>query len=201
MTYQLEPDELISAIKAKYRKHWELNDLGHREHHFNRVYAAALVIVERLSITGIDQNHIAIVAYFHDLFCWSRENHHFLSEAFIRTTDCALVKAACKSREEIDLVANACLQHRKSVRVESTHILSEIMRAADREAPKGADTILDRSIHYHSAQGVNAEAARAKAVAHVKQIYGKDGYEKLPPLYRKAFDRELSEMFAVVDAL
>lgn len=194
-------DALRLDIQLAYGKKWELNDQGHQQPHFRAVEECGNYINETLSL-GQDPKLILYVAWFHDLFAWSRNNHHEIAFEWIKSTDCPIISQL--TRPERETVAYACLEHRASGKGEDhrfhTH-LSELMCAADRGFPTNAKALLARAINYRIEKGVSFNRAILEATEHVKAKYGTDGYAYYPKLYREVFGEALTLQRKEVDDL
>ncbi len=104
--------KLEEKIINTFSPMWGFNDGAHRIEHFSEVYQTALEINSKLKL-GQDRKLLMFSAYFHDLFAWSRENHHLLSEEFIRGT-CHELIVNNLNKEERKIVAGACRHPRAS---------------------------------------------------------------------------------------
>lgn len=193
-------NELITSIKKEFSPIWLLNDRGHREEHFDDVLKTGLHINEALNL-GFDEKLIVLVAYFHDMFAWSRNNHQLMSAHWVRTTDHKFF--ASLSEEERELVALACEEHRASYRGEYSHLFCELMASADRGFPKldMTDRIQRSVIFRIDRVGMSEEEAYIDSIKHVIEKYGRGGYARLPAMYMKAFESEIQQFYDEVDRL
>jgi hypothetical protein len=191
------------AVIDKYSAHWELLDPAHRLSHFDSVFNTALVIMERSPLLDVNPEEVFLVAYYHDLFTWSRNNHHFLSETFIRTTSCQIVREFAPTPEAIDRVALACREHRASWAGEFSGDLSRLMSAADRGVPSTAQSLLNRALFYAAAHnpGKTDEQIMELSVAHIREKYGRTGYAKIPLDHLEMFREEYEILYAEIDNL
>ena len=194
--------EVRESVIVKYSRHWELLDPAHRVEHFDDVFNTAVALVSRTGM-AVDLKEVFVVAYFHDLFTWSRSNHHLLAETFIRTSSCPIVTSLLETAEAIDRVALACREHRASWTGGHSTDLSRLMSAADRGIPKSAQVQLDRSMQYTRVHcpGMSEEEVRAESVKHVKEKYGRGGYARVPDFHRELFAQEYEVLWAEIDAL
>lgn len=190
-------DELRAAIKADFSQAWLLNDRAHREEHFQEVETTGLIIRDRLRLE-IGSQEIMLVAWFHDLFAWSRHNHHILSYTWMMTNNWEPLRRYRHIRRRI---AQACKEHRASYRGEFFSPLSELMNAADRERPGNVEAMIQRSIKYHEDKGLAPGNERAGAVKHIKEKFGTQGYARYPAMYEEAFGDELKRQREEIDAL
>jgi hypothetical protein len=185
-------DRLISKMGAVYR----CNDGAHQIQHFNAVEVCGNEINNRLKL-GFDPKLIMLVAYLHDMFAWSRVNHHLLSSEFVRTTDFELL--ADLTDVQRSMVAAGCKEHRASFTGEFSWAFSELMNAADRELPGNVSAMLERAIQYRvdNLGWTDSEESRAAvyddAVAHIKEKFGDGGYARYPKMYLECFAPELEQ--------
>lgn len=190
MSIEVLKTEIVTAFRDK----WEINDAAHRQPHFEAVFQTGLVLNERLGL-GFDPKLILYTAYFHDLFAWSRVNHHELSYQWMLTTDHPVIQQHLTS-EEIEVVAWACRQHRASFKGEFETKFCELMNAADRELPQSVDQLLERARLYrlHNHPTMSEEEILQDSIAHIKGKFGHNGYARYPQLYLDCFASELSEL-------
>lgn len=191
------------AVIDKYSPHWELLDPAHRIEHFDSVFNTALLIMQRSPLLDVNPAEVFLVAYYHDLFTWSRNNHHRMAETFIRTTSCQIVHEMAPTPEARDRVALACLEHRASWPGNFSGDLSRLMSAADRGVPSTAQRLLTRALSY--ATNHNPEKSQAEvmelSVAHIKEKYGRNGYAKIPPEHLEMFRQEYVLLYSEIDNL
>ncbi len=186
--YNIKLDSLREAVVNDFSKAWKLNDEAHRFNHFSAVEQCANEINQRLDL-GHDAVLILFSAFFHDLFAWSRFNHHLLSAEWIMTTDYDLIDILTTQQRE--LVAAGCREHRASGKDPFTCQFAELMCAADRELPGRVPAMVERAVQYRMGQGNSFEASIKPAIAHIKEKFGEGGYARYPKLYLDAFGDEL----------
>ncbi|MNC20862.1 hypothetical protein D3C75_688290 [compost metagenome] len=181
--------QIVNAFQDK----WQINDAAHRANHFEAVFQCALKISERLGI-NYDHKPMLFTAYFHDLFAWSRFNHHELSFHWMMTTDHPVICDNLKPAEMM-LVAWACNQHRASFKGKFKYEFCELMNSADREEPGDVGRMLERAIMYrvgnHPEQ--SEDERYAESVKHLKEKFGSSGYARYPDMYLKCFKEELQK--------
>lgn len=183
---QLTP--LRNAIVQDFSKAWEVNDEAHRFKHFSQVEMCGNEINNRLGL-GHEPVLILFSAFFHDMFAWSRFNHHLLSAEWIMTTDYDLIDTLTEHQRE--LVAAGCREHRASGKDPFTCQFAELMCAADRELPGNIPAMLERAIQYRMGQGNSFDASIGPSIKHIKEKFGDGGYARYPKLYLDAFGDEL----------
>lgn len=191
------------GVVEKYNSHWELLDKAHRLDHFDSVFNTAILILGRSPQLQVDAREVFLVAYFHDLFTWSRSNHHYLAETFIRTTNCQIVKEMAATPDAIDRVALACREHRASWTGGFSGDLSRLMSAADRGVPSTAKSLLDRALVYAATH--NPEKSKSEimelSIVHIKEKYGRGGYAKIPLMHLQMFAEEYETLYGEIDSL
>ena len=191
-------EEIRKEIIRDYSHLWELNDEGHRVEHFDAVYRCGIYLNDRLG-GKYSQAVILMAAFFHDMFAWSRKNHHEMSATWISTTDFPIMRHF--TPDERFLIAIGCEEHRASRKTPFTHEFGELISSADRGFPASAQELLARALRSRSKTGEDDLTKRVRAVAHLKEKYGVDGYARLPDMYREAFAEELKVQAQEVMAL
>lgn len=185
-------DRLIGKLSHAYK----VNDRAHQIGHFNAVDVCGNEINNRLQL-GYDPKLIMLVAYTHDLFAWSRVNHHILSSQFVLTSDIThFTELDAKDRI---LVAAGCMEHRASRKEGFSSEFAKLMNCADRELPGDVSAMLERAIQYRLSDECMEDEAYSRqkvypdAVAHIKEKFGSGGYASYPDLYLQCFERELTQ--------
>jgi len=193
--------QLKEIFNREFQNHWMLNDPAHRASHFEEVFQCGVLINDKLKL-GFDPKLILFAAYFHDLFAWSRANHHILSSEFILDT-CHPVITKHLDACERQLVAAACRQHRASFIGDFENQFCELINSADRGLPSPAEVAIRRAIQYrtHRSPELSEDEVKACSIAHVKEKFGTGGYARYPDLYELAFDAQLSRYRNQIDAL
>jgi len=194
-------DVAREMIKEDFGFWYSKNDTAHRENHFIDVESTALEINRRLDL-GVDPFLIMLVAWFHDLFAWSRQDHHERSCLWVLKSEYPLLNTLSKS--ERLMVAFACLEHRSTYKGKYTSVLSELMSAADRGNPnRSVEIALERSVNYQmTARGVSDPVvARQDAIKHLKEKMGTGGYARYNEMYLLAFQEEVDRFCRSIDAL
>lgn len=184
-------DQLLlqEKIKTHFAGAWAANDPAHREAHFKDVQHTAWMINEKLNL-GYDKTLIMLAAYFHDLFAWSRHNHHEMSAHFIKTTDFEpIVQLSSVDRA---MLAAACAEHRASFKGGFSCEFAELINSADRGKPE-AITWIERAVLVKMHRSVNMndrhdlQGSLHAAIAHLKDKLGPEGYARYPDMYIKSF--------------
>lgn len=192
-------DELRDRIITDFSHAWELNDRAHRIEHFMEVEKTGHHINETLCL-GYDPKWIMLVAFFHDLFAWSRNNHHLMSSEWVLSTDYKII--ADLEPEARVMVAIGCREHRASNQEPFSCKFAELMSSADRGFPDTSlQGMVQRAIQFRMARGFSMDEARKGAIAHLKEKFGSDGYARYPQMYQEVFCKELEQQRAKVDVL
>lgn len=192
-------DNLREQIIYEFSRAWEVNDAAHRIEHFTEVEKCGNHINKKLGLK-FSPKLIMMVAFFHDMFAWSRFNHHLMSAEWILTTDLPMIRVL--KPWERDMVAAGCREHRASGTDPFSCDFAELMCSADRGFPTtDVEVILGRAIQYRLARGFEGEEARRGAIEHVKEKFGTGGYARYPEMYQQAFSYELAIQRELIDKL
>lgn len=180
--------EQKEKIIQDFSKYWEMNDEAHRLKHFSNVEECALIINHRAGLK-FDLVMITYAAFFHDMFAWSRYNHHEMSAHWVLTTDYPLISFL----PDIDkkMLADACREHRASFKGEFSGKFSELINAADRELPGDVPAMVERAILYRMGKGYSREEALKPSIEHIKDKYSITGYGRYPQIYLDVFEADL----------
>ena len=177
---------IYEEVVPRYR---EFDD-AHKEDHALTVIAQAMHLLEGRDewvsshectdsfwLTAVDENMLLAAAACHDLgLVNGRDNHHMDSGAIIRN-DSRL--AQWFTSEQIETIAQAAEDHRASGKGAPRSIYGMIVAEADRVID--GETIIRRTIqfgfkHYPD---LDREGHIARAIAHLREKYGRGGYLKL----------------------
>lgn len=195
----MDLDSMRGSIITEFTHRWELNDRAHRIEHFQDVERCGNHINDKLGL-GFDPKLIMLVAFFHDMFAWSRFNHERLSGEWVATTDHPIICAL--TQEERTLVSLGCAEHRASFKGTYSNDFTEMMSSADRGFPMELEAMIQRSALYHEdVFGFGPEQARIAAIAHMKDKYTLSGYARYPSIYRQVFGNVLAEKDKAINAL
>lgn len=190
-------------FEAKYSAHYLLNDPAHREDHFREVLDNALRGYATL-MDGPASSRVAYMlvaaAYLHDLFAWSRINHHTLSAEYVRSGDCELL--ADFTADEREQVALMCEQHRASFKGKFSGFYAELFNAADMGPPNLKED-LTRAYKYAKAKAPERDHDYWVAVTHghIVDKFGRNGYAKRGQLYMEVYGKNLEEYFREIELL
>ena len=166
-------------------------DPAHRENHALTVIEQAMHLLDSRTtwLEGqpaetacqwseeIDREILFVAAACHDLgLVNGRENHHTDSGIIIRN-DSRLKEWF--TQEQIELIAQAAEDHRASGKSAPRSIYGKIVAEADRVID--GETIILRTVQFGFTHypGLDREGHIERAVAHLKEKYGRGGYLKL----------------------
>lgn len=185
-------DEVRSMLIERMGAVYACNDQAHQIKHFNAVEICGNEINNRLDL-GYEPMMIMLVAYLHDMFAWSRVNHHQLSADYVKTTDLWIIKSLPEHQRL--MVSHGCREHRASFKGEFSCIFSELMNSADRELPGNVPDMLERAVQYrlNALKTDDRALVLPDAVAHVKEKFGIGGYARYPDFYLRCFSSELAQ--------
>lgn len=178
-------------------------DAAHREDHALTVISQAMELLGRMPACDIQvrRDILLTAAACHDLgLVNGRENHHMDSGKIIRA-DAKLREWF--NEEEVETIAQAAEDHRASGKSAPRSIYGMLVAEADRVID--GDTIIRRTIqfglkHYPD---LDREGHIERAVAHLREKYGRGGYLKLwiPWSDNAARLSELQDIIADDDAI
>jgi len=196
-------DNLRKELHKHFTQHWALNDRGHQHTHFEDVFQCARHINKVLDL-GHSEPDMMFAAYFHDLFAWTRVNHHELAYQFFLTSDHPLIlEYYAHFPGQRVMVALACREHRASYTGEFSSEFSALINSADRGFPGTAERLLNRVFsHQHD---IHPELSDAEVMdiskTFLKKKAGSDGYARYPDLYMRVFAETLKIQQSEIDQL
>lgn len=155
-------------------------DPAHREGHAVDVMAGVIALYDSAPEeirNGLDPEILLVAAACHDLGRVNGKEHHHTDSARIIRADSSLGKWF--SREQIEIIAQAAEDHRASADHEPRSMYGKMVAEADRLIDK--DTIIWRTLQYGMSRypELSAEGQIERALDHLYDKYGKDGYLKL----------------------
>ena len=166
--------ELINHIEGEILPRYEAFDKAHDRRHAFMVISNSLRLAQHYDV---DMQMVYTIAAYHDLGLEAgREQHHTVSARIVREEKRL---EEFFTSEQIEIIADAVEDHRASCSKPPRTIYGKIVAEADRIID--STTIMARTIQY----GLSNYPAQTKeehierAVAHIKEKYGEDGYLKL----------------------
>lgn len=154
-------------------------DSAHREDHALTVISQAMDLLDRMpeGFAEIDREVLFVAAACHDLgLANGRDRHHLDSGEIIRH-DPRLKEWF--SEEQIETMAQAAEDHRASGKTAPRSIYGMMVAEADRVID--GETIIRRTIQFglNNYPDLDREGHIERAVAHLREKYGRGGYLKL----------------------
>lgn len=165
-------------------------DAAHREDHVLTVIRQAMTILDGLHpwltqqeiadsfwLEPVDGDMLMMAAACHDLGLENGREHHHLDSGRIIRADQRLRQWF--SEEQIEVIAQAAEDHRASGRSRPRSIYGMIVAEADRVID--VETIIRRTIQFglNNYPSLDKEGHLSRAVKHLREKYGRDGYLKL----------------------
>lgn len=138
-----------------------------------------------------------LTALFHD--CTSsidRDNHENSGADYFES-----IAEGILDPDRVILISNAIRHHRASYKGELNNFLEEVMSSADRGVPNSLELRITRSYTFNIERGLDIESSWNNAIKHMIEKFGRNGYQKLPDLYKEVFNRELSNLWGLIDKI
>ncbi len=154
-------------------------DLAHREDHAMTVISQAMLLLDGMPSDGtpVDRDMLMAAAACHDLgLVNGRDNHHLDSGKIIREDE--RLKEWFDT-EQIETIAQAAEDHRASGKSAPRSIYGMLVAEADRVID--GETIIRRTIQFGQKHypELDRDGHIERAVAHLREKYGRGGYLKL----------------------
>ena len=154
-------------------------DLAHREDHAMTVISQAMLLLDRMPSDGnpVNRDMLMAAAACHDLgLVNGRDNHHLDSGKIIREDERL---KECFDNEQIETIAQAAEDHRASGKSAPRSIYGMLVAEADRVID--GETIIRRTIQFGQKHypELDRDGHIERAVAHLREKYGRGGYLKL----------------------
>lgn len=172
----MKEQEIKEYIYREIVPRYAAFDDAHKEDHALAVIEQAMKLIEGHE-SLVDRNIVMMAAACHDLgLINGRDNHHTDSGKIIRA-DANLRRWFTEA--EIETIAQAAEDHRASGKSAPRSIYGMLIAEADRVID--GETIIRRTVQFGFKHypGLDREGHIARAVAHLKEKYGRGGYLKL----------------------
>ena len=196
---ELEFSALKEFLIKKFTPMYALNDKAHQIDHVIDVCDRALKINAVFGL-GLDRRLIVISAICHDIFTWSRNNHHHLAKEYLLTTTESWISGF--SETERETMALAAYEHRASWKGGYSSLLSELIATADRGAPGNIEEKITRCYLYGVDKLKETPAvAISRIIPHLIEKHCGSDYGNNPPLYYRIYGGQLDKMKQEILAL
>lgn len=177
---------IYDIIVPRYAAH----DSAHREDHALTVISQVLSLLERMPLWlaahpeaedewngPVDRNMLMMAAACHDIGLVNGRDRHHLDSGIMIREDMELRKWF--SEEQIETIAQAAEDHRASGKTPPRSIYGKIVAEADRVID--GETIIRRTVQFglNNYPELDRKGHIERAVAHLREKYGRGGYLKL----------------------
>jgi len=176
----------MSGINIELKKYIEENILplydsnigGHGIDHINTVISRCFELVSEFEL-DVDLNMVYVIAAFHDIgYKANPDEHEDVSSEMFRNNE--HIKSFF-NEEQINIIADAIVDHRASLEYEPRSIYGKIVSSADREI--SVENMLERSILFQSDKHKNENPTIMQIIDYsyekLSSKYGKGGYAKM----------------------
>lgn len=154
-------------------------DAAHREDHALTVIEQAMKLLEAMpkGYADVDRNILLAAAACHDLGLINGRDRHHLDSGVIIRKDNELRRWF--SEDEVEIIAQAAEDHRASGKSAPRSIYGMLVAEADRVID--GETIIRRTIQFglNNYPELDQEGHVSRAIAHLNEKYGRNGYMKL----------------------
>lgn len=188
----------FNEVYEKVLPYYEKNDPSHQIDHALKVSDTALEMA-RQEISNIDTdinifNTVFVTGMLHDIKAHNREKHHeeAVNELLFGKLNIWFKKLCKEYNLPIKNILFAIYEHRASYEGEFSSIISEIISSADRNEPN-IETWLKRAKYSGINDNIN------DAIDHVIKKMGRNGYARLPEIYKNFYKDKLEEFYNILD--
>lgn len=174
MEKSMKKESLRNYIETKILPLYDKFDAAHQRNHADMVIEQSLQIAAGLDV---DMDMVYAIAAYHDIgLMEDRKTHHIVSGKILREDMC-LRDWFCD--EQIEVMAQACEDHRASSDHEPRSIYGKIVAEADRFID--SDTIIRRTVQYGLANypELDKDGHWQRALDHLHEKYADGGYLRL----------------------
>lgn len=170
--------ELQKYIEEKVLTLYDNNIGGHGKKHINSVINRSFELVEEFNL-DVDLNMVYVIAAFHDIgYKVNPDEHEEVSSDIFRNN---VDMRSFFDDEQIDIIAEAIVDHRASLEYEARSIYGKIVSSADREV--SVENMLERSVLFQSDKHKSENPTIMQIIDYsykkLSSKYGKGGYAKM----------------------
>lgn len=171
--------ELKQYIDEKILPQYDANNVGgHGRDHIETVIQRCFEIIKEFNL-DLNEDMIYTIAAFHDIgYKQNPEKHEEVSSEMFKNDD---VIRDFFTDEQIDIIAEAIVDHRASLEYEARSIYGKVVSSADRDT--SVENMLKRSFLYHADKhkDENPSVEQVMEYSYKKLLskYGKGGYAKM----------------------
>lgn len=170
--------ELKMFIEENVIPLYDDNIGGHGKEHINSVINRSFEIVEEFNL-DVDLNMVYVIAAFHDIgYKTNPDDHEKVSSDIFRSN---INMRSFFNEEQLNVIAEAIVDHRASLEYEARSIYGKIVSSADREI--SVENMLKRSILFQTDKHKEEKPTVMQIINYsYKKLlskYGKGGYAKM----------------------
>ena len=171
--------ELRKYVEENVLPKYESNNVGgHGVPHIRTVISRSFEIIKEFGL-DVNQDMVYAIAAFHDIGYRENPDEHEEVSSRMFMSDSNMRRFF--SEEQIQVIAEAIVDHRASLEYEARSLYGKIVSSADRET--SVKNMLQRSFLYqadkHSAEKPTTEAVIEYSYKKLLSKYGKEGYAKM----------------------
>lgn len=171
--------DLKKYIDENILPQYDANNVGgHGREHIETVIQRCFEIIKEFNL-DLNEDMIYTIAAFHDIgYKQNPEKHEEVSSEMFKNDD---VIREFFTDEQIDIIAEAIVDHRASLEYEARSIYGKVVSSADRDT--SVENMLKRSFLYHADkykhENPSVEQVMEYSYKKLLSKYGKGGYAKM----------------------
>ncbi len=170
--------DLKKYIEKSVLPLYDTNIAGHGREHIEFVIERSFELAREFDL-DVDLNMVYVIAAFHDIgYKEDPDNHEEVSSRIFREDE---VMPKYFTAEQIDIMADAIVDHRASLEYEARSVYGKLVSSADREI--SVHNVLKRSILFqadkHKDENLSLEQVIDYSYKKLSSKYGKGGYAKM----------------------
>ncbi len=170
--------DLKKYIEKSVLPLYDTNIAGHGREHIEFVIERSFELAREFDL-DVDLNMVYVIAVFHDIgYKEDPDNHEEVSSRIFKEDE-AMPKYF--TAEQIDIMADAIVDHRASLEYEARSVYGKLVSSADREI--SVHNMLKRSILFQAAKHKDENPSLEQVIDYsykkLSSKYGKGGYAKM----------------------
>ncbi len=170
--------DLKKYIEKSVLPLYDTNIAGHGREHIEFVIERSFELAREFDL-DVDLNMVYVIAVFHDIgYKEDPDNHEEVSSRIFKEDE---VMPKYFTAEQIDIMADAIVDHRASLEYEARSVYGKLVSSADREI--SVHNMLKRSILFqvakHKDENPSLEQVIDYSYKKLSSKYGKGGYAKM----------------------
>ncbi len=170
--------DLKKYIEKSVLPLYDTNIAGHGREHIEFVIERSFELAREFDL-DVDLNMVYVIAVFHDIgYKEDPDNHEEVSSRIFKEDE---VMHKYFTAEQIDIMADAIVDHRASLEYEARSVYGKLVSSADREI--SVHNVLKRSILFQAAKHKDENPSLEQVIDYsykkLSSKYGKGGYAKM----------------------